>query len=248
LTRTRSQLAKYQQPSGSAFTLLPSRRDGAREAVTVGERIYRAFKLDIIHGAYHAGECLSEEGLAARYNSSRTPVRDVAVRLQYEHLLRIVTNRGYLVPPITLQVLNDIFEFRCAVECEAADLAALKGSSPEDLRELLHLSEETSIPDNRKRCVRLIEADTNFHITIARLSRNQMLVQAVSQARSQMERIFFTSIDMNHYGKAQARGHREIVEAIQHRDPERARQRMHQHLVESKQKILSLTGFSPRCR
>jgi DNA-binding GntR family transcriptional regulator len=213
-------------------------------ASTLSEKVYRALKRDIIHGLYQPGESLNEKDLAARYRGSRTPVREAAVRLANERLLRIVTNRGYFVTQITLQVLNDIYEFRCAVECEAAQLAAFKGANPEVLHKLSELAGVTCRADNRQSCVRFIEADTAFHSTVARLSRNQMLVQAVNEARSQMERIMFAAIDIDYYGEAPSVEHREILKAIQDRDPARARQRMYEHIVQSKDKVLGLTGFA----
>ncbi len=244
MAKTASRRKTYQQPLASASPLLPSWSGGAGAAATLSEKVYRAFRRDIIHGVFQPGESLNEKDLAHRYKASRTPVREAAVRLQNERLLRIVTNRGYFVSQITLQVLNDIYEFRCAVECEAAELAAFKGGSPEVLRKLSDLSAVTCSSDDRQSCVRFIEADTDFHTTIARLSRNQMLVQAVSEARCQMERIMFAAIDIDYYGEAPAREHREILKTIHDRDPERARQRMYEHIVQSKDKVLGLTGSS----
>jgi len=93
--------------------------------------VYAEFKRDIIQGTFQPGEPLSEKGLANRYKSSRTPVREAGLRLQKDRLLRIVPNRGYFVAQITLQILNDIYEFRSAVECAAAEIAAIKGASAE---------------------------------------------------------------------------------------------------------------------
>ncbi len=229
-------------------TVAPPGSSASGAATTLSERVYRAFKRDIIHGVYQPGESLNEKDLAHRYKASRTPVREAAVRLQNERLLRIVTNRGYFVSQITLQVLNDIYEFRAAVECEAAELAASKGATADLLRKLSELSVVTCSADDQKSCARFIEADTAFHTTVARLSRNQMLVQAVSEARSQMERIMFAAIDINYYGEAPAREHREILKAIQERDSELARQRMYEHIMQSKDKVLGLTGFAAHGR
>ncbi|MGH9747861.1 MAG: GntR family transcriptional regulator [Candidatus Acidiferrales bacterium] len=240
-SRVRTRRRSFGSPPPS---LLPGSSPIAA-STTLSEKVYHALKRDIIHGVYQPGESLNEKDLAHRYKSSRTPVREAAVRLQNERLLRIVTNRGYFVTQITLQVLNDIYEFRCAVECEAARLAAFKGGTPEILHKLSELSAVTCRADDRQSCVRFIEADTAFHATVARLSRNQMLVQAVNEARSQMERIMFAAIDIDYYGEAPSREHREILKAIQDRDPERARQRMHEHIVQSKDKVLGLTGFAP---
>jgi GntR family transcriptional regulator, rspAB operon transcriptional repressor len=218
----------------------------AAAASTLSEKVYRAFKRDIIHSVYQPGEPLSEKELADRYKGSRTPVREAAVRLQNERLLRIVPNRGYFVAQITLQVLNDIYEFRCAVECAAAELAARKGADAESLRKLNELAQVTCSPDDRESCVRFIESDTAFHMIIARLSRNQMLIQAISEARSQMERIMFAAIDINYYGEAPGREHRAILKAIEERDPEAARREMYEHIIQSKDKVLGLTGFASR--
>ena len=234
--------AKARRQAASGFSpLLPPRVSVAGPS-TLSERVYRAFKRDIIHGLYQPGEALSEKALADRYKGSRTPVREAAVRLQNERLLRIVPNRGYFVSQITLQVLNDIYEFRCAVECAAAELAAMKGADPETIKLLAGLSQVTCRTEDRESCFRFVEADTAFHMAIARLSRNQMLVQAVSEARSQMERIMFAAIDINYYGEAPGKEHHQILAAIQERDPQRARREMHDHIMQSKDKVLGLTG------
>jgi DNA-binding GntR family transcriptional regulator len=209
---------------------------------TLSEKVYCAFKRDIIYGVYQPGEALSEKDLANRYQGSRTPVREAAVRLQNERLLRIIPNRGYFVTQITLQVLNDIYEFRTAVECAAAELAALKGATSDAQKKLTELTQVFCTPEDRESCVRFIEADTAFHMGIARLARNQMLLQAVSEARSQMERIMFAAIDINYHGEVPGREHREILRAIQDRDAGRARQRMHEHIMQSKDKVLGVTG------
>src|SRR5277367_3107187 len=239
-------LARVVSQSATRRPVKSLRSEGAGTTATLGEKVYRALKRDIIHGVYQPGESLNEKDLARRYKGSRTPVREAAVRLQNERLLRIIPNRGYFVTQITLQVLNDIYEFRCAVECAAAELAAAKGVDPESLRKLSEMSLVTCSPDDRESCVRFIEADTAFHMLIARLSRNQMLLQAVGEARSQMERIMFAAIDINYYGEAPGREHREILKAVEERDPEGARQHMYDHIIQSKDKVLGLTGFAAR--
>lgn len=214
-------------------------------AATLGEKVYSSFKRDIIHGVFQPGDALNEKDLASRYNASRTPVREAAVRLQNDRLLRIVPNRGYFVAQITLQVLNDIYEYRLAVECASAELAAAKGGNPQALNELAELGHASCSADDRGSCVEFIEADTAFHVGIALLSRNQMLVQAVREARSQMERIMLAAIDIHYYGERPGREHREILRAIQERDPARARQSMHNHIMQSKEKVLGVASNLP---
>ena len=212
---------------------------------TLSERVYSAFKRDIIHGFFQPGEALSEKELAHRYKASRTPVREAAVRLQNDRLLRIVPNRGYFVAQITLSVLNDIYEFRSAVECAAAELAATKGATAEALKELTDLAKTRCNSGDRKSCARFIEADTAFHVGIALLARNQMLVRAVGEARSQMERIMLAAVDINYFGELPVREHLAILAAIREKDSERARQLMHDHIMQSKDKVLGVASILP---
>jgi len=90
-----------------------------------------------------------------------------------------------------------------------------------------------------------IEADTLFHVGIARLSRNQMLIRAVSEARSQMERIMYAAIDIHYYGEVPTREHKEIMKAIRERNPDSARKCMYKHIIQSKDKVFRLTTSSP---
>jgi len=223
---------------------LPPFRYSATVRDTLSEKVYKAFKRDIIHGVYQPGEPLTEKVLAKRYKGSRTPVRESALRLQQERLLRIVPNRGYFVSQITLQELNEIYEYRIAVECAAAELAAMKGGDAELLARLIELAESSYRTDSRESYVQFIEADTSFHLGIARLSRNQMLVRAVNEARSQMERIMYAAIDIHYYGEVPAREHQQIVKAIQEHNPELARKRMYDHISQSKDKVLRLAAPS----
>jgi DNA-binding GntR family transcriptional regulator len=223
----------------------PPPRYTANVPDTLSEKVYKAFKRDIVQGVYSPGEPLTEKVLAKIYKGSRTPIREAALRLQQERLLRIVPNRGYFISQITLQDLNEIYEYRTAVECAAAELAARKDTDSELLAQLIKLAEISYRTDSRGSYMQFIEADTAFHMGIARLSRNQMLVRAVSEARCYMERIMFAAIDIHYYGEVPSREHREILKAIQGHDPNLARQRMYEHIMQSKNKVLRLASITP---
>jgi DNA-binding GntR family transcriptional regulator len=210
----------------------------------LSEQVYNALKRDIVRGIHPAGEPLTEKDLAKRYRSSRTPVREAALRLQEDRLLRIVPNRGYFVSQLTLQELNDVYEYRTAVECAAAELAARKATDTELLQSLADLARTTYRTDSLESYMEFIEADTLFHVGIARLSRNQMLLRAVSEARCQMERIMYAAIDIHYYGELPTREHLEIITAIRERNVETARTAMYNHIVQSKDKVLRLTTSS----
>ena len=103
---------------------------------SLAEHVYQAFKRDIIAGIYKPGEALSENILGRRYSTSRTPVREAAVRLERENLVRIVPQKGYFVKLISVSGLNELYEYRALLECAAAELATGKEPDPHILEEL----------------------------------------------------------------------------------------------------------------
>lgn len=226
------------QSSHSTVTERPVRTRSS----SLSGRVYEALKRHIVTGVYRPGEALTENLLAKRYRGSRTPVREAAVRLQHDRLLWIVPNRGYFVMPITLQQMNEVYEFRLAVECAAAELAARKTPDSALFERLTQLANTKYTVADRASYERFIVADTEFHVGIARLSRNQLLVRAVDDVRCQMERIMYAAIDIGYYGELPVEEHLEILKAIRGRNPELARKLMHNHIFGSKDKVLQLAS------
>lgn len=224
------------------FALKPSRVTSQ----TLGERVYQELKRDIITGTYRPGAAIGEKELAHKYNSSRTPVREAAVRLQQDNLLDIFPKRGYFVTQITVSSINEMYEYRAAVETAAAELAAGRAADEPLLNELEALSLVEYRIDERASYVRFIETDTCFHLGIARLSRNPLLVRAVGEMRNKMERIMYAAIDIGYFGEFPVREHCDILDAIKRQDPPRARQLMHDHIYGSKDKVLRIAGSSSR--
>jgi DNA-binding GntR family transcriptional regulator len=72
-----------------------------------------------------------------------------------------------------------------------------------------------------------------------------MLVKAVSEARSQMERLMLAAIDIHYFGEVPGREHLAILNAIRERDPESARQLMRDHIMQSKDKVMGVASVLP---
>jgi DNA-binding FadR family transcriptional regulator len=100
--------------------------------------------------------------------------------------------------------------------------------------------------DDRESYVHFIEMDTDFHVGIAQLARNPLLLHAVETVRSQMERIMYAAIDIGYYGELPVREHCGIFDAIRLRDHEAARRLMHDHIFGSEDKVRRLAGGSTR--
>ena len=214
----------------------------AMVANTLAERIYQQLKADLIHNVFQAGEAINEKVLASRYRGSRTPVREAIMRLQQENLLRLVPQKGYFVSHLTIHELNEMYEYRGELEAFCAELAARRWEDEAELEKLIELAETKYETRNRSSYEKFIECDTEFHIGIARLTRNRLVLRAVGDVRSHMERIMYAAIDIGYYGEVPASEHSHIVEAIRARDGALARRHMYDHIVGSKQKVLRLAS------
>ena len=216
----------------------------------LSERVYQSLKRDIITGILRPGEAVTEKDLAGRYKSSRTPVREAALRLEEQNLLQNIPNRGYFVTHLTVNDLNDIYEYRLSVECTSAELAASRGIPGNNLSELNKLGSRRSRPDSRPSFEEFIAADTAFHVNIARLTRNPLLVRAVSDMRCQMERILFAGIDAldtsYYYGDLPVHGHQGILRAIKEGNVKLARKLMHEHIMSAKEEVIQLAQNGSR--
>jgi DNA-binding GntR family transcriptional regulator len=237
---TRARKSHHPARRGESRSGFSENGAGSSTRTSLSERVYQALKRDIIRGVHPAGEALGEKALARRYRGSRTPVREAAVRLQQENLIRIVPNRGYFVSSMTIGWLNEIYEFRAAIEGACAELAARKGNDPELLDELSELAELGYQTNDSASYENFIKADTVFHMGIARLTRNQMLVRAVADMRCHMERVMYAAIDIGYYGEAPVQEHEEIVKAIKRHEAETARKLMTEHILQSRGKVLRL--------
>ncbi len=208
--------------------------------VSLAEHVYQAFKRDIISGIYKPGEALSENLLGKRYATSRTPVREAAVRLEQENLVRIVPKKGYFIRLISVSELNALYEYRALIECAAVELASVKNYDPGLLHQLKIAAAVRYQAGNRSSYARFIEADTAFHVGIARLTGNQLLIDSVADLRAHMERLLYAAINLGDYGDVLAGEHTKIYDAIKNRDSPASRRLMFEHVVGSRDKLLRL--------
>jgi DNA-binding FadR family transcriptional regulator len=211
----------------------------------VVDQIRRAIQI----GRFLAGEKLpTERELAYQLGVSRTTVREAMRVLQGEGLIETRRGRagGAIVtaPECTpaerrdvvrrrLAELENVFDYRLAIEPAAARLAALRRTKADlvGLRETLSvLRALASTPDEEGVAPpsRFFASDADFHDGIARAARNPMLVQAVGDARAAMFLPVggvFTALhpDAN-------RGHEEIYAAIASGDPDAAQRAMTEHI------------------
>ena len=123
--------------------------------------------------------------------------------------------------------IEDLMEVRIALEGVSSGAAACK-SDENDLEALQELvtKMEKSV-DNPKR---FAELDLQFHLAMARASKNKLLFDLITLIRGQLERGVARVLQTPHAIPLSVKEHRAVLEAIIQRKPKRARAAMNAHL------------------
>jgi DNA-binding GntR family transcriptional regulator len=85
--------------------------------------VYRRLKADILGMKYKPGEKISEELIAFKYGTSRSPARDALKRLQHEGLILVEPQVGSFIAEISVEQLKGVLQARMALEPVAVEWA-----------------------------------------------------------------------------------------------------------------------------
>lgn len=203
------------------------------------EIVFESLREAIINGRLRPGERLMEIQLADEMGVSRTPVREAIRKLELEGFVVMVPRKGAYVAGISMKDIADVFEVRAALESLAAGLAAER-ITEEELekleRSLVLVAESTEAQDLDS----LITADTDFHDILYAASRNEKLVQIVSNLREQIQRFRMASLSSPGRMKVALEEHRKIVEALSARDIELAQNLARDHIENAENSMIDV--------
>ncbi|WP_404320815.1 GntR family transcriptional regulator [Arthrobacter luteolus] len=94
---------------------------------SLGNQTHSVIRREILAGRWSPGERLQPTLLSKLTSTSTTIVREALTRLAGENLVTIQTNRGYFVPSLSLDALQDLTELRCVSEELGLRLAIERG-------------------------------------------------------------------------------------------------------------------------
>ncbi|NKE66542.1 FadR family transcriptional regulator [Ramlibacter sp. RBP-2] len=202
-------------------------------------------------GRWPAGSKLPTEGaIMAEFGVSRTVVREAISRLQAANVLEtrhgigtFVLGQGeattFRIDTATLQDVIGVLELRIGMETEGAALAAMRRTA-ENLVAMRAALEAigSAIRDGRDGA----GADFQFHLEIARATRNPHFAQLMATLggsmipRARLDRTQPATAEREAYLRRVNAEHENILQAIERQDAEGARAAMRTHLANSKER------------
>lgn len=219
---------------------------------TLSDRVYESVLSMIVSGEIPVGAKLpTEHVLSEQLEVSRPVLRQALKQLREDGVIVSRQGSGSFVqqrpegavldfaPVGSIADIQRTFEFRAAIESEAAYLAALRRSDADMKR----LSVALAALD---RCVRDgalgVDEDEAFHEAVCTASDNQYFVAA----RTSMQRNILTGMNLTRnlsLTKTQDRlemvqkEHHAIFDAIEQKDPEASRAAMRDHVENARKRV-----------
>jgi DNA-binding GntR family transcriptional regulator len=197
------------------------------------ERVYRILRDWLITAKLPPGEFLSEVDLAERCGTSRTPVREACTRLMQDHWLTRIRRKGFMVTPISVRDIVDMYDYRKLLECFAAEKLAQTGSH-DQIRELAAIVAPEKDP--AASLEQILLANQSFHRRLSELAGNQRVMGQLNLTLGYVTRLD-TLCTQTVPGWI---GHADILRALEKREPVEARQAMRVHVDASRDKMIKL--------
>jgi len=208
----------------------------------LGEIVYVALREAIIKNQFKSGERLMETELADEMMVSRTPVREAVRKLQSEGYVVMLPRKGTYVTSLSMQDVNDVFEIRAALESMAASKAAERASD-EEIAEIKRFIEDEAMLWDSSDLARTIKSDIQFHSLVYRASKNTKIENLINDLREQTQRLRSSTLSRPGRLRFALEEHRQILAAIEARNPEEAHEASIAHVERSREVMLELLSY-----
>jgi DNA-binding GntR family transcriptional regulator len=197
------------------------------------ERVYKLLREWLVNTKLAPGEFVSEADLANRCKTSRTPVREACNRLAQDKWLSRIRHKGFLVTPISVRDIVDLYEYRKLLESFSAGKVA-QSAHHNQISELRDIIKEEANPNASLE--EILTANEEFHMRLAEMAGNQRVIDQLRLILYCVQRLD-TLCTKNVPGWI---GHRDIIIALENRNNAEAAQAMAMHLDLSRDKMIKL--------
>ncbi len=210
-------------------------------------RAAQALRADILSCRLAPGATLSEAALALRIGLGRAPIRAALARLADEALVQPIPRRGWVVTPVTVRDIHEVFDLRLILEPEAARRAAKVAAGQPGARDRLHALNDVCLaghdPADPDTALRFLTANARFHTGVAELSGNQRLARQIGRLLDEATRMLVLGLSRRDRSQEMAHEHTALLEALDQGDAPEAGAIMAEQVAASRAMVLTaLTG------
>jgi GntR family transcriptional regulator, transcriptional repressor for pyruvate dehydrogenase complex len=199
----------------------------------------------IAQGTLKSGDRLpSERDLAARFRVARSSIRDAVRTLEVMGILeprqgagtvvRDLSSDSLVVPFASVlvrkrELVAELLDVRRILEPALAARAA-KNATVEEVTELEDILRRQA--EKMRRGEPTIEEDSEFHYTIGRAARNNVVLKVLDVLMDLLRESRAKALQTQGRPERSYAGHRRVLRAIKRRDPDAAEKAVRKHLEE----------------
>lgn len=192
-------------------------------------QITAELQADIDSGRLLPGDALDERLLSARFNVSRTPIREALQRLAASGLVRIVPRQGVFVSRMSLPELREMYEMLAELEGAVARLCASRMQEPW-LSALQKAVDEGQAASDSGDWLAYAQTNADFHQALYEGCRNRPLAEQCRLTRRRVQVYRVNAFQQPGRMQESAREHAELAAVIRAGDGDKARSKMLLHL------------------
>lgn len=198
--------------------------------------IFAVLKNRITHWEYLPNHRFTEIGLCEEFGVSRSPIREVLQMLEEKGLVVKIPRLGYTVRQPNLEEINELYEFRLAIETYIIERLTEQRLEHPFLKDLTEQWQAfiTHIPAVDEDAA---THDEHFHETLARALGNSILLKQVKEVNERLHFIRVNDITSPQRWLLTCRQHLNILDTIHKGDVETARKSIKTNIMEGRQNV-----------
>ncbi|MGD8562190.1 MAG: GntR family transcriptional regulator [Desulfarculaceae bacterium] len=162
------------------------------------QKIYQTIRNRILFMDYAPGEIINENSLAEEFGVSRTPIRQIFNRLEWENLVRIIPRKGTMIAEVEFRKLTEVFRIRMEIE-RLIGLLAAERITKRHLESLDELVVRCQDMREHEDCQRLISVELDCRNVLHDAANNKILAKISNYLWSLTIRVWISILDRNNW-------------------------------------------------
>lgn len=193
-------------------------------------RVYETLRDWIIDGTLQPGEKILDSELSAYFSVSRTPVREAIQLLADQKLLEVFPGRATQVSDIDCVDISETYHMLAELNSMAVEFA-YPHITEEHLENLKKINERFLLASEKHDFTKSRAHDKEFHDTFVKLAGNDFLTNFIETLTCHIARLENVYFDQILDAKDSVNEHAQIIEALEGKDLEKAKEFMKQNWI-----------------
>ena len=196
---------------------------------TISTQVADAIRRRILSGEYAANLQLRQEHIAVDLGVSRIPVREALHQLHSEGFVTLVSHKGAVVTPVSLDEILELHELRARLETWLLALAIPRMTEEHLAAAALsadRFGANSADPD------RAFELNWDFHKTLYAASGRKATIDIIGRIYQQIERYTRMIVKLIDYNFRSDAEHHKLIELCRAGDAKRASKVLEAHIMD----------------